>query len=232
MKTRPILFSTDMVKAILDGRKTQTRRQVKPSKKGSSVYFSPDNKVMMEYRDGFGGYEIKPKAMPGDIFWVRETIHVDPGSVQGSYAYTQGEDVKFPPHFNENGIKRCIVFKADYPKSNLKWKPSIFMPKEACRLFLKDTNVRVERLKDISEEDAIAEGIQPITAHNDPNRILGWHDYTVNPKDGFNTFFDPRESFFSLWESINGKESLDYNPWVWVYDFEITEKPENFITIE
>jgi hypothetical protein len=74
-------------------------------------------------------------------------------------------------------------------------------------------------------EDAIAEGIQPITAHNNPNRILGWQDYRAKPKDGIKTLESPRESFFSLWESINGKESLEANPWLFVYQYSLTQKP-------
>jgi len=226
-----------MIKSILDGSKIQTRRIIKPQPDFDSAWKNLTNigglvseaflKKKMEGRnipqinlsghhlgvnsnDGFGTGictpNIRVKVHKGDIFWVRET------SAELTKGYAYKADGVF--------LEKQKVFK---------WKPSIFMPKEACRIFLKVTNVRVERLKDISEEDAIAEGIQPITAHNDPNRILGWHDYMVNPKYGFNTFFDPRESFFSLWESINGKESLDANPWVWVYDFEKTDKPKNFI---
>jgi hypothetical protein len=215
MKSQTILFSTPMVKAILNGYKTQTRRVIK-MRDGSlaedediSLDVNGDLDYVMDFSKSFPYWrELKPKAMPEDIFWVRET-----------WCNMQTASRK-----EDNGFR----YKASIGKNNFTWRPSIFMPKEACRLFLKVTNVRVERLKDISMEDAIAEGIQPITAHNDPNRILGWHDYTVDPKDGFNTFFDPRESFFSLWESINGKESLDQNPWVWIFDFDSVDKPENF----
>jgi hypothetical protein len=223
MKYVPILFSTPMIKSILDGSKIQTRRIIKPQPDEDGLAF---HTVKKEWHDT-NGQAYKPKAMPGDIFWCRETW-----AEAGNFASSEFANSEVIAYRTEDAVFYDNKEPLDTFAWNwnmIKWKPSIFMPKEACRLFLKVTNVRVERLKDISMEDAIAEGIQPITAHNDPNRILGWHDYMVNPKDGFNTFFDPRESFFSLWESINGEESLDANPWLFVYDFFMIEKPENFI---
>jgi hypothetical protein len=95
------------------------------------------------------------------------------------------------------------------------WKPSIHMPKRAARIWLRITNVRVERLMDIKREDAKAEGIKI-------DSITGtkFHNYV----DGTTTY-NERTSFYSLWESINGKESLDSNPWVWVVEFQRIEKP-------
>lgn len=233
---KPILFSTPMVQAILEGRKTQTRRIIDlPKGINVSDFYSGDKGFLTT--KGFFQLILKtdfekaitlfPKYKIGDILWVRETFGVHEGSVQGSYAYSEGEEVKFPPHFLQNGIRRCIDFKADYPKSSLKWKPSIFMPKEACRIFLKVTDVRVERLQDISEEDAIAEGIG----------IARWTNNFINYMNHENSFDKNSTylglkgaicSFWSLWEKINGEKSWEENPFVWVYTFERIERPHDF----
>jgi hypothetical protein len=157
MKERPILFSTPMVSAILEGRKTQTRRILK----------NPE--VSMQNC---------PYGKPGDLLWVRETWGI------------------------EKRKEKRIVFKArmnDYPIQDDRWRPSIHMPKDAARIWLKLTEVRVERLQDITEKDAIAEGIEDESPY----------------------FYNPKYSFISLWESINGEGSFYQNPWVWVLTFEV-----------
>ena len=98
-----------------------------------------------------------------------------------------------------------------------KWKPSIFMPKEACRLFLEVTDIRVERLQDISEEDAISEGIERLK----PDGDLSYKSYAVD----YDACVFPIVSYQTLWQKINGKESWDENPFVWVIEF---KKLENF----
>jgi hypothetical protein len=105
----------------------------------------------------------------------------------------------------------------------MKWKPSIFMPKKKCRIFLEITDVRVERLQDISEEDAIAEGIKK-TWINDDIKQCRFKNY-INDGKGSKS---PIDSFNSLWVSINGKDSWKANPWVWVYEFKVVEKPKDF----
>lgn len=220
MNFKPILFSTPMVKAILDGSKTQTRRKIKYKKQieNPSVGFSaftPEKhfSVRGKHTDGsFGESFFKVPIQKDDTLWVRETWH---------------------PTFDKY---RSYFFKADLSEkwdAYIKWKPSIFMPKEACRIFLKVTNVRVERLHDISEEDAIAEGIECLW-QDDTGEISVYRNYMATEKDFENDPWSgvadsPQHSFFTLWESINGKESLESNPWVWVYDFERTEKPDNFL---
>lgn len=229
MKFRPILFSTPMVQAILNGTKTQTRRVVKPqpmkhhwqifdhykinapllnTTKGIGVQFSHSIKNNHE-RDNF----VLAKANKDDIFWVRETWALDYFGKGQYWHFKEGIDVN----------KSDIVYKASSDDLTVtldkKWKPSIFMPKQVCRLFLKCTNVRVERLHDISDGDAKAEGIE----------IGDGFEQFKNYQKGYPWKNSAIESFFSLWESINGKESLDSNPWTWAYDFEIIEKPENFI---
>lgn len=173
---KPILFSTPMVQAILNRLKWQTRRVVKPQ---------PDSRgprtanVLFE---DWHGKEIRPKYKAGDILWVRETwqhtkvLNLHP--VDANYGYVYRADAQ--PWEDIEGWK---------------WKSPIFMPKEACRIFLKVTDVRVERLQSISEADAKAEGVDSV------------------------------DSFFALWQKINGTESLAANPWVWVYEFESIPKP-------
>ncbi len=192
MKTKPILFSTSMVQAILKSRKTQTRRIIKGY---------PTSDEALNIKDIFehnSDYVISqsPYGKVGDILWVRETFQKC-----------------------RNGFQ----YKADGISTTRKWKPSIFMPKEACRLFLEVTDVRVERLQDISERDSSREGIKM--------RVGG-----VPPYDSFyqmpgcpNRFQTAKQSFHHLWASINGKESWNQNPWVWVYEFKRVEKPEKFI---
>jgi len=180
MNFKPILFSTPMVQAILDGTKTQTRRIVKEPKGfiGKWLFQNVD----------YVRTRVKcPYGKVGDVLWVRET-------------FTNSEEYPF------------IFYKADADDVSIKWKPSIFMPKEACRLFLQVKNIRVERLQDISEQDAIAEGAKH-------GRFYGLGQI------GGST----REGFFELWETINKKGSVNKNPWVWVIEFEKIEKPENFI---
>lgn len=190
-KLKPILFSTEMVQAILEGRKTMTRRTKgleEISLLATEIVRSDQWKKQGDWvaRFKYKGkerYEITniikyPYGKVGDIFWVRETY--SPGHI-------------------ENGSNTGWQYKADNKLQNIKWKPSIFMPKEAARIFLKVTNIRVERLHDITEEDAIAEGIIP-----DPSNIP----------------FKADTKFFQLWETIYGEDSIDENPYVWVIEFE------------
>lgn len=127
---------------------------------------------------------------PGDILWVRETFY-------HAYATTTVNGLEYV-------LENTYYYKADYPsdKLNPPWKPSIFMPREAARIFLRVTNVRVERLSEITEEDAIAEGIR-----------IGI---------GGMPYFSCREAFAALWNSLNAKRGYgwDSNPWVWVISFE------------
>lgn len=211
-KFRPILFSTPMVQAILEGRKTQTRRTLKPH--------PSNNEFLIELSKDWGWaqrrlistkpdkYEILqnwkcPYGNIGDVLWVRETYCKLYESLD---LYYFKDDKSF-----------------DHKKA--KWKPSIHMPKAACRLFLRIKDVRVERLRDISEADAKAEGISFIrfTVFNQ-DRFL-YTDYL----DLESSWRDPRISFQTLWDSINAeKMPWKNNPWVWVIEFERIEKPIDF----
>ena len=224
MKTKPILFSTPMVQAILEGRKRQTRRIVSQNNSLYAVKFStlnfmkafvddlkkvfPKSTANLSFAFDKKIHRLFSKIEAGDILWVRETWQHT--KILG--LNTEDENYGFVYRASKNGQD------FQHNMENWKWKPSIFMPKEACRLFLEITNVRVERLQNIIEKDAIAEGIEEI--HPAPF-LIRWKNY-LNPKQ---LLEEPTDSFKSLWQSINGKESWNQNPWVWVYDFKICEKP-------
>ena len=188
---KPILFNTEMVRAILDGRKTVTRRVVKPQH--LRVLESQYHKEHPEMPDGVLLEKLcRPPYLSGDILYVRET-------------WAEVETVYGVPYYiykasDQNGLHSSR-------QNFYRWYPSIHMPKEAARLFLRVTGVRVERLQDITEEQAEAEGC---TAH------------------GGNLAID---EFETVWQStIKSAESARYgwdaNPWVWVIEFERYEKPK------
>jgi hypothetical protein len=208
MKSRPILFSAPMVRAILDGSKTQTRRAVKPQPHTlrTEGYGWPTK------QGGFvsvGGPEMLaacPYGQPGDELWVRETWQVFYGN-DPRIEYRAG-GVGF------EGDERCYATKNgmtlkqageeyDGKPSKMRWQPSIFMPRWASRITLTITEVRVQRLNEISEVDAMAEGIEN---PQQSAKSLGWAVSATS-------------SFRILWESINGKGSWDANPWVWAITF-------------
>lgn len=204
MKQRPILFSTPMVQAILAGRKTQTRRVVKPQpnftyctkcKKDYSFCaceFDSDEHAGRCTKTAKADINLCPYGKVGDVLWVRETFS--------------------PPTAAQ--LPTSYMYAADYPVNPLAkgiWKPSIHMPKEACRLFLEITDICVERLQDITEENAIAEGI----SRYPKAPIYGYKHYMHNDMYCLHAI----ESFYTLWHSINGEESLKANPWVWVLEF-------------
>lgn len=229
---KPILFSTPMVLALLNGTKTQTRR----TKGLEKINESPDEWSVEKIKSFFAKIDnendfqikiIKPAYEVGDILWVREKFRVMINCETkefSSFEYYAGEQ-EFYEYLEKQGKK-------------VKWKPSIFMPKPACRLFLKVKAIRVERLNTISNKDAIAEGINSEKYALD-NKISIYENYL--PGKDFYDFGDyswnfgkenhsaPVASFCSLWESINGDGSWNSNPFVWVIEFERIEKPNNFI---
>lgn len=210
MKTKPILFSTEMVKANLAGRKNKTRRIVDEKHYGFLEYAFSNKSNLADWISKNAEHKI------GDILWVRETFEIFP--VENASVFN-----------NESSVVNHYQYKADQTECFIKWKPSIHMPKEAARMFLKILNVRVERLQDISKEDCINEGILPLNMSSGQLEEMGqvYFDYS-KPKRLFNDGLDPLNSFKSLWESINGKGSWNENPFVWVYEYKIIEKPENF----
>lgn len=214
MKERGILFSAPMVRALLDGSKTQTRRAMK-TQPASEPFVSraslnqsgtrPVTVAMWDNRAPDGSTCcICPYGVVGDRLWVRET---------------------WCAHSTFNGIKPSLIpqskvfYASDdgYSPSGAPGRPSIFMPRWASRITLEITDVRVERLQDISEADAITEGIE-FNAALDPSGPCKWR-YYKRPSAGIDC---PVGSYESLWDSINGAGSWDANPWVWVVSFAVT----------
>lgn len=218
-KERPILMNSEMVRAILDGRKTQTRRIVKPiaSHWAKGCYHRPDGRwiwVTGERPDNGQGEGVSlgnepfkcPYGKPGDRLWVRETWQ---GYRQTSYEYDEWEAMESPKDRHDNAY--VPVYQADKKNFPEKWFPSIHMPHEYSRITLEITGMRVERLRDISEADSIAEGL----------RVFPFEDSVAYAwKDGdFCGHASATGAYRALWESINGPGSWDANPWIWVIEF-------------
>lgn len=205
-KERPILFSAPMVRAILDGEKTQTRRIVKPRKDISFGCLLSPSELAGEVDSGVMD---NCPWRPGDTLWVRErceltTEECEVGCLNIRYlADGKLRDVGTLPG-DTPGLVNWI---------NGRWsRPSIYMSRWASRITLEIVRVRVERLQDISQEDAIAEGSPP--SHPSIDRIsreYGHTDFT-------------RSWYAQLWEQINGAGSWDKNPFVWVIEFKIVRK--------
>ena len=197
IKERPIIFSGDMVRAILAGRKTMTRRVVKMATHPQAErvqHFEGLRWDWLRY-DGLRLSTFKcPFGKTGDRLWVRETFRLsDPNDCA---CYEPCRCRSGQPMYRADG---------HYHDMEYKWKPSIYMPRWSSRITLEVTGVRVERLQDISEEDAQAEGA-PLELGVLERTILG-------AKARY------RSGFVRLWESINGPGSWDANPWVWCISF-------------
>lgn len=216
MKESPILFSGPMVRAILEDRKTQTRRIVKPQPEVRG------NLIRLPKQVGFSLIEktarhvdattLKesaelycPYGAPGDRLWVRECFAYYPGSLpeEREVLYREGHE-SFPngwPSYR-GPIGDCAV-----------WRPSIHMPRWASRLLLEIVSIRVERLQEITEADAESE--------QDRSDFLEWAHAVAPSGSKIET---AKESFQKLWESINGPGSWEQNPWVWVVEFKRIEQ--------
>lgn len=221
MTIKPILFNTEMVRAILDGRKTCTRRVIKPQWEECPAckYIHNEyiyDKMAENVYCARCGYPLKPERRSpyqvDDILYVRETwqyLYELDGNEQviedtGKYYYAATDTIPFNIYVDENGVQH----------DHAPWKPSIHMPKEAARIWLKVTDVRVERLQAITAESALAEGTDKYIHLNgkfDENAIL--------------------TSFMGIWNSTIknsdiGSYGWNANPWVWVIEFEQCEKPK------
>lgn len=200
-KERPILFSAPMVQAILDERKTVTRRTKGLMEISANLSFNfkhfaagihGSQAAWFESKDG----TIKEIQLPyqiGDILWVRES----------SYFHKQ----------ENKWFYKATDPLTDSIEYGYRWKPGIHMPRLACRLFLEVLEIKVERLHAISEKDAISEGVESLTKFD---QHAGYKDYMYVPEIGLST---AKQSFQSLWSSINGEQSWETNPWVWVITF-------------
>nr|DAI63120.1 MAG TPA: ASCH domain protein [Caudoviricetes sp.] len=202
MVIKPILFNTEMVQAIMDGRKSCTRRVVKPQwEECPHCKYVHNEYIYNEMAENVYcarcGYPLEPERrspyQPEDILYVRETWH------RYTKRVGKGEGCHLEEHY---GYKASIANSEDAEEP---WKPSIHMPKKAARIWLNVTNVRVERLQDMTDDDAEAEGCFDYTS-----TALGFPD---------------------VWDSTIKKSNLDSygwdaNPWVWVIEFERCEKPK------
>lgn len=192
MRERPILFSGPMVRAILEGRKTQTRRAAKPRVRPSLLDGSWADVYVLDEGNREWLMRDCPYGALGDRLWVRETWGED---AHGAVIY-RADDQTDRAH-------------AQGWVSQPRWRPSIHMPRARSRLTLAITDVRVERLQDITEADAQAEGC-PVTHDG--------HPYDPPSQDTWQGY--GRASFSLLWSKIHGPGAWDANPWVWVVTFE------------
>lgn len=200
MSEKPILFNTAMVRAILDGRKTQTRRVVVP-----------------RYRDGDAGFNVITNAATGKFLYIEyydedefsTERRLNPPYIPGDVLYVRETWKQYTTGTAGPGLIDGYLYKADEPQDTSgmmvdgRWHPSIHMPKDAARIWLKVTDIRCEQLNDMTEEDAIAEGFPDSQAGTD----------------------SPLERFAVLWDKTVKRVDRDRfgwygNPWVWVYEFE------------
>jgi len=255
MKDKPILFSAPMVQALLDGRKTQTRRILKGTTEHKGQYSSA---YIEAYKNRDGWKKICPYGKPGDLLWVREswrigawrsewidtnTRYMSEGAQMAerhkiAVDYRASPEIVRTPWNTIWGESKIIDqswedckksglqpdddgYTWEHGKSPCRWRSSIHMFKWASRLTLEITNIRVERLQNIKHGDAIAEGIY-CYEHN-------WHeseyylaDWAYEPYDGFGHRWSEADyAYRALWESINGKDSWESNPWLWVIEFKV-----------
>lgn len=212
---RPILFSGEMVRAILAGRKTQTRRLMKPQPEvgpGGHVGLRDRALVFWALDSGESSWFVRsrcPFGGVGDRLWVRET-----------WSRAQFED--------RGKLETRTVYRADFPEDYDgfgigRWYPSIHMKRADSRLLLEVTGARVERLQDITAADAVAEGAQRFEAGSlAPSRLggsgAGWS--MRSPANHGQLLGSPQMAFANLWNALNGADAWDANPWVWVVSFQ------------
>lgn len=199
---KPILFNTAMVQAILEGRKTTTRRIAKGLKDATKV---TNGDFKWDYKQSWMndlGLEIHAPYHIGDILYVRETwkskLYAD-GYVDAEIIFKSDDSKRYLRHISDKLFSKLLKFS-----NKNGWQPSLFMPREAARIFLRVKNVKIERLQDITEEGTVNEGI---------GHYGKW-----------------KLAFEKLWDSTVNKKDLDKygwnaNPWVWVIEFERCEKP-------
>ena len=210
MKEIPILFNGEMVRAILEGRKTQTRRPVNPQppKNTDYVIAGEDGRRALcisdlengEFTGNVSPWRKCPYGQPGDILWVRETWQVFEMD-EGGECYGPAETIpKSRPHH------ASLAWAADPITGGIEgpWRPSIHMPRWAARIFLRVKSVRIQRVQDITEEDAVAEGFE------------GFDDDVTGGKSAYTKFAE-------CWNGAYGTFSA--NPWVWAIEFERVEAP-------
>ena len=232
MTDKPIIFSPEMVRALLDGAKTQTRRILKPQPPAGSTFFAYDigkngffARFLDEHEDGNAELPFaKIGAMKGDRLWVRENFQAHSwaadcvtiryfAEVQTKGFTDQIEQIKYP-----EGDKNAFKYIA--PKGPNKWRPSIHMPRWASRITLTVTDVRVQRLHDIAEDDARSEGPGYVgKASGEVCESIASHRLGIGPR-----WRNARDWFADLWDEINGPDAWDQNPWVVAYTFTVQKR--------
>ncbi|SSL02235.1 ASCH domain-containing protein [Klebsiella pneumoniae] len=231
MKERGMIFNGEMVRAILDGRKTQTRRimKVQPSEDFTPMnmaletdykarwytpgvvdkdgYLQPVSKEVFGVSNENEGYSC-PFGAVGDRIWVREAFRVHSRATDvATLVYKASERNSWTEQTHRVPVAVC-----NKPATPEKWTPSLHMPRWDSRILLEITDVRVERLNAISQEDAQAEGME----------LAGWRPTYSDPDSG-GEVMTPYDNFAELWSSIYGEESWNANPWVWVISFKRVE---------
>lgn len=195
MTERPILFNDAMVRAILRGQKTQTRRPVKPQ---------PDT---VRFNDARWRSWTCPLGQPGDRLWVRETFARHP---------RKANTILYRANVPQHRVDNAVWINPDGTDTPVKWVPSIHMPRALSRITLEITDINVEQVQDITNPEAIAEGAHEVHKVGDDPTHPTW---TMG--SGMWRYDSPREAFAAAWDSIYAKRGLDWrvNPWVWVVDF-------------
>ena len=227
MAIKPILFNTEMVQAIMDGRKSCTRRVVKPQwEECPHCKYVHNEYIYDEMAENVycarGGYPLEPERrspyQPEDILYVRETWErFECRNCEGDERGNCPKELKKSVLYKTCG---CYMYRAtDEISGDAKWHPSIHMPKEAARIWLKVTNVRVERLQDITEDGAEAEG------------AIDNRGFIHSPENEYDRIYTAREHFIEIWDRTIKKSDLDIygwdvNPWVGVIEFERCEKTQ------
>jgi hypothetical protein len=222
---RPILFSIEMVHAILEGRKTQTRRVVKPQPADDGEVLWPSGDSHIEWEDVVDNPEYYarcgycPQGQPGDRLWVRESaVITQPYSPDHTGPWATFKDGSQIDHAGKLWRPDTSLAHEWWKTQGHKLTPAIHVPRWASRISLEIAKVRVERLQQISEEDATDEGVE----YNGATHY--WRSYDLRGQNPFCSR-SAVASFRSLWDSINKKRGLgwDSNPWVWVIQFGIVK---------
>lgn len=220
---RPVLFKGEMVRAILDGRKTQTRR----------IIYGRSHDRIDEYIDAtnygvakdfkFTAPSFCPYGVAGDRLWVRETFQVIDDPAAENPIRRGPNDERFVVDYKSDNPTRIMDSIPRNLPTARRWKPSIFMPRWASRITLEITNVRVERLQEITGEDAKAEGVSlwdtsTWLGEEENGRVTSYDPSTAHPgRPHFR--ITKRTAHATLWDSINGNGAWEKNPWVWVVEF-------------
>ena len=241
MKERPILFSGPMVRAIMEGRKTMTRRIVKPIIANcledgwggeQQIYWTRDDEPIEATR-------LCPYGASDDRLWIKEAWR----TYENFNEFSPKEIEKMAKNIGYENAWAPIQYEADQTRINWldrqygpgRYRHAQFMPKWASRILLEITNVKVERLQDITEEDAASEGVAPLFSQKQihephyrmeldldpmPFKNYTWHGMGGSDEfSGYSSCATAKESFQSLWYSIHGPDSWEQNPWVWVIEF-------------